>query len=115
MRSDLIFGAMTYVPNRYLLAKLVSKAVRELHKPGARVQDTANDVLVRFSCANPIGEARTAPEPSVVPSPSKRVVAVNPRSSNVVMFVPPTEESEALWETELVCRGCCCSTSPWPG
>ena len=53
MRSDLIFGATLQVSNRYLLAKLAAKAVRELHKPGVRVEDTANDVFVRFSRANP--------------------------------------------------------------
>jgi hypothetical protein len=54
MRSDLVFGAMAYVPNRFLLTKLASKATRKLHKPGARIQDTANDVLARFRRANPM-------------------------------------------------------------
>jgi hypothetical protein len=47
---------MTHVPNRYLLAKPALKAVREFHKAGVRIEDTANDVFVRFSHANPIGE-----------------------------------------------------------
>jgi hypothetical protein len=55
MRSDLVFGAMTNVPNRYLLPQFASKAARNLNKPGARLQDTANDVLVRFSRDNPVG------------------------------------------------------------
>jgi hypothetical protein len=54
MRSELIFGAKTYVSNRFLLARLASKAIRKLHKPNTRVEDTTNDVLIRFSQANPL-------------------------------------------------------------
>jgi hypothetical protein len=57
MRSELIFGAKTYVSNRFLLARLASKAIRKLHKPNTRVEDTTNDVLVRFSQANPLAGA----------------------------------------------------------
>ena len=54
MRSELVFGAMAHVPNRFLLTKLASKAVRKLHRPNTRIQNTANDVFARFSRANPI-------------------------------------------------------------
>jgi hypothetical protein len=53
MRSDLIFGALTHVSNRYQLCQLASKATRKLHKPNTRVQDTTNDVMVRFRYQNP--------------------------------------------------------------
>ena len=53
MRSELVFGATTYVSNRFLLTRLASKAIRKLHKPNTRIEDTTNDVLVRFSRANP--------------------------------------------------------------
>jgi hypothetical protein len=33
MRSDLIFGALAHVTNRYTLCQLASKATRKLHKP----------------------------------------------------------------------------------
>jgi len=56
MRSQLIFGAMTHVKNRYELCQLASKAARKLHKPTTRLQDTMNDVLIRFHKANPLGE-----------------------------------------------------------
>ena len=56
MRSQLIFGALTHVRNRYELCQLASKAARKLHKPTTRLQDTMNDVLVRFHKANPMGE-----------------------------------------------------------
>jgi hypothetical protein len=53
MRSDLIFGALTHVSNRYELCQLASKATRKLHKPNTRLQDTTNEVLDRFKEALP--------------------------------------------------------------
>ena len=53
MRSALVFDAMTHVSNRFLLTMLAAKATRKLHRPNTRVQETVNDVLVRFSRANP--------------------------------------------------------------
>jgi hypothetical protein len=48
MRSDLIYGALAHVTNRYTLCQLASKATRKLHKPNTRLQDTTNEVFVRF-------------------------------------------------------------------
>jgi hypothetical protein len=56
MRSDLVFQAMTHVPNRFLLAKILARASRGFHKPGTRIEDTTNAVLVRFGNANPIAD-----------------------------------------------------------
>ncbi|MGA7106191.1 MAG: DNA-directed RNA polymerase subunit omega [Terracidiphilus sp.] len=53
MRSDLVFGALSHVSNRYQLCQLASKATRKLHKPSTRLQDTTNEVLVRFHSTNP--------------------------------------------------------------
>jgi hypothetical protein len=53
MRSDLVFGALSHVSNRYQLCQLASKATRKLHKPTTRLQDTTNEVLVRFHYNNP--------------------------------------------------------------
>jgi hypothetical protein len=53
MRSELIFGALTHINNRYQLCQLASKATRKLHKPNTRLQDTMNDVLVRFRESSP--------------------------------------------------------------
>ena len=53
MRSDLIFGALAHVSNRYTLCQLASKATRKLHKPNTRLQDTTNEVLVRFRHESP--------------------------------------------------------------
>jgi hypothetical protein len=58
MRSELVFDAMAYVQNRFLLTMLAAKATRKLHRPNTRIQETANDVLVRFSHTNPMGNAR---------------------------------------------------------
>jgi hypothetical protein len=54
MRSELVFGAMTQVPNRLLLVGLASKATRILHRPNSRIQETMNDVFERFRHGNPI-------------------------------------------------------------
>jgi len=56
MRSDLVFGAMTHVSNRFQLTKLAAKATRKLHRPNTRIQETMNDVLIRFSQANPMAD-----------------------------------------------------------
>ena len=64
MRSDLIFGALAHLENRYQLCQLASKATRKLHKPNTRLQDTTNEVLTRFHHNNPAAET-TQMEPAV--------------------------------------------------
>jgi hypothetical protein len=67
MRSDLVFGALSHLSNRYQLCQLASKATRKLHKPNTRLQDTTNEVLVRFR-VNPPGapvQSLKAQEPVV--------------------------------------------------
>jgi hypothetical protein len=54
MRSDLVFGAMKYVPNRFLLTGLASKAVRSFHIPNTRIEDTTDAVFERFTRVNPL-------------------------------------------------------------
>ena len=58
MRSELVFGAMTYISNRYLLTMLGARATRKFHRPNTRIQDTANDVFERFTRANPKAAVR---------------------------------------------------------
>ncbi len=60
MRSDLIFGAMTYVSNRFLLTRLASKAIRSFHRPNSRMEDTANEVFERFTQVNPLAGVSNA-------------------------------------------------------
>jgi len=66
MRSDLIFGALAHVRNRYELCQLASKATRKLHKPTTRLQDTANEVLVRFHESNPMNPASETMQEEVI-------------------------------------------------
>lgn len=58
MRSELVFGAMEHVSSRFLLVKLAAKATRKFHRPNTRIEETMNDVLMRFSEANPIAGAQ---------------------------------------------------------
>lgn len=71
MRSDLVFGALSHVSNRYQLCQLASKATRKLHKPNTRLQDTTNDVLYRFHTTNP-GTPLPANTPAVQPEERRR-------------------------------------------
>jgi hypothetical protein len=71
MRSDLVFGALSHVSNRYQLCQLASKATRKLHKPNSRLQDTANEVLTRFHTTNP-GSLAPAAAPASKPTEQRR-------------------------------------------
>ena len=71
MRSDLVFGALSHVSNRYQLCQLASKAARKLHKPNTRLQDTTNDVLARFRTINP-GVAAPVSVPASQPVETRR-------------------------------------------
>jgi hypothetical protein len=71
MRSDLVFGALSHVSNRYQLCQLASKATRKLHKPNTRLQDTANEVFTRFHSTNP-GSAGTQAAALEQPVESRR-------------------------------------------
>jgi hypothetical protein len=61
MRSDLVFGALSHVSNRYQLCQLASKATRKLHKPNTRLQDTTNEVLGRFQTTTPGSRPQAQP------------------------------------------------------
>jgi hypothetical protein len=71
MRSELIFGALTHVSNRYQLCQLASKATRKLHKPNSRLQDTTNEVFFRFRTSNP-GMKSPIAEPQAHPVEQRR-------------------------------------------
>jgi len=59
MRSELIFSAVGHVPNRFLLTKLAATATRKFHRPNTRIQETVNQVLLRFSSLRPIAGTKT--------------------------------------------------------
>ncbi|MGA7520915.1 MAG: DNA-directed RNA polymerase subunit omega [Acidobacteriaceae bacterium] len=75
MRSELIFGALTHVSNRYQLCQLASKATRKLHKPNTRLQDTMNDVLLRFRETSPAAAAAARTETVTLPQQTHRRAA----------------------------------------
>lgn len=54
MRSELVFGSLEHVPNRFLLTKLAATATRKFHRPSARIQETITEVLLRFNHVSPI-------------------------------------------------------------
>ncbi|HEX3987234.1 MAG TPA: DNA-directed RNA polymerase subunit omega [Acidobacteriaceae bacterium] len=75
MRSELIFGALTHVSNRYQLCQLASKATRKLHKPNTRLQDTMNDVLLRFRESSPAAVTLVHSQPVALPQQTQRRAA----------------------------------------
>jgi len=83
MRSALVFGAMENVPNRFLLAKLAAKATRKFHRPHTRVEETVNEVLVRFSCASPVRE-------------SENIAKVQPFRRGKQTLLPRTAQAQAV-------------------
>jgi hypothetical protein len=102
MRSDLVFGAMANVPNRYLLSQLASKAARKLHRPGTRMQDTTNDVLARFSRSNPMASARPLRVSQARPVHPQKTPPVFPHQPEVAKFIPARERVNPLWEAARV-------------
>lgn len=68
MRSYLVFSAMKQVSNRFLLAKTAAHATRGFHKPGARIQDTTNYVLMCIGRANPIAQTNAGPTATNIPA-----------------------------------------------
>jgi len=64
MRSELIYGALRPVANRYALCQLASQATRKFHKPNTRIQDTMNEVFSRFADAE--SPARLMQKPEVI-------------------------------------------------
>jgi hypothetical protein len=102
VRSDLVFGAMANVSNPYLLSQLASKAARKLHKSGARMQDTTNDVLLRFSRSTPNGCGQALPQRPVVPFHSNETRRIVPHKSEVAPLPPVRQISNPLWEAARV-------------
>src|ERR1700733_8495712 len=90
MRSDLIYGALTHISNRYQLCQLASKATRKLHKPNTRLQDTTNEVLVRFHEASPMGMNGDVKVASEQVSQQRRPASARPFAAASRLTVPAT-------------------------
>lgn len=54
MRSDIVFSALQ-TKNRFELCHETFRAIRLFHKNNTRIEDTANDVLLRLAGAEPQG------------------------------------------------------------
>jgi len=93
MRSDLVFGALKQVSNRFLLAKTVALATRGFHKPGTRIQDTTNEVLIRFGGANSSARGIVVLIPAAAPlRRSKRPQAIPDKTQSLT--VPAMHEGQ---------------------
>jgi hypothetical protein len=76
MRSELVFGAMTHVSNRFLLTRVAANATRKFHRPNTRIEDTANEVFERFRHVNPL--AVVSYGPNLQPFPRTAQVETHP-------------------------------------
>lgn len=95
MRSDLVFDAKVHVPNRYQLVRILSMATRALHRPGTRIEDTMNDVLVRFGQANPISHRKPSrASSSATGSPGKTHSSRNAANVLEMAEVDPIQISQ---------------------
>jgi hypothetical protein len=95
MRLDLVFGAMKQVSNRFLLAKVLAKATRALHRPGVRIEDTTNDVLVRCGRADPIAHENVVRNSTIVGTRRIRPHPVVVHRAGTITVVPGGEGSQA--------------------
>ena len=62
MRSDRIVKTFDMGQNRFELCHQTFKAIRKLHNPGHRIQDTTNDALQRLAGARDSAAEITNPE-----------------------------------------------------
>jgi hypothetical protein len=92
MRSDLVFGALTHVPNRFLLTKLAAKAVRRLHRPNTRISETTNDVLAYLSRTPPMSEETYNSGPPAVRIDRMRGGSEKSQPGSKVMRANTTEQ-----------------------
>jgi hypothetical protein len=63
MRSELVFKAFIYEPNRYQLCRLIARGTGKLHRPNTRLQETTNDAIERFSAPVSMVEAARFAQP----------------------------------------------------
>jgi hypothetical protein len=94
MRSDLVFEAMTNVPNRFLLTQLAAKAVRKLHRPNTRISETANDVLARFGRMDPMAGEGGSLRPLAVRIDRKRGASEKAQPGSKVKRATTTEPDQ---------------------
>jgi hypothetical protein len=102
MRSDLVFGAMNQVSNRYLLAKVIAKPTRNFHRPGVRIEDTTNDVFVRCGRANPLADQKAVRIAATAGSRRSRPHSAAVHRAGTFTFRPVGKGSQAPSEPSRV-------------
>lgn len=65
MRSELVYSAGIQIQNRFLLSSVVMRAVKRLHVPSTRVEDTANQVFTDIA----VGTYIDVKVPAIQPQP----------------------------------------------
>ena len=77
MRSEILSETLG-TKNRFAFCHLVFKAIRKLHKPSTRIQDTANDALRRLAGAE------------------RKQMSTNPRDENESAGLEVKRERDAI-------------------
>jgi hypothetical protein len=86
MREDSIFKNLEAGQNRFELCHQAFKAVRMLHNPGNRIQDTTNDALHRLA---DVVSHETTVAPAETSSASEVPAAIAPLAETVLPQVAP--------------------------
>ena len=74
MRSFLVYSAGSKIQNRFLLATVTMRAVRRLHVPATRTEDTANKVFSDVA----VGRYIDVKLPAIKPLPAIEPLLVAP-------------------------------------
>jgi hypothetical protein len=102
MRSDLVFGAIKQIPNRYLLSRVMAKATRSFHRPGVRIEDTTNDVFERCGRSNPMAMEQAVRTSTTAEARRSRPHSFVGHRVGIVSVLPAGENSKALLEPSRV-------------
>ncbi len=89
MRSE-ILSATLGTQNRFAFCHLVFKAIRKLHKPSERIQDTTNDALQRIAAAEQ-HQASANPQVSANPKDENKLAVLEAKVKPGVMETPGVE------------------------
>ncbi len=74
MRSELVYAAGLQVENRFLLACTAMRAVRKLHVPSTRTEDTINQIFTEVANGQPLVHAL----PEIEPPPTIDTLVIPP-------------------------------------
>jgi hypothetical protein len=88
MRSDSIFKNLEAGQNRFELCHQAFKAVRMLHNPGNRIQDTTNDALHRLAGVVQDEASLPAGSPSEALAPTPEQIATARKTATPLTATP---------------------------